>query len=237
MQTPRNDWRGSHDSIGSHFCRRRLNSSYLLPASTLHGPVLASSQCHYQFMASSTRNRINFKTHTAFWRFHGSASTRCVLRFGVDMYPRLPRPQGHPRARQMTLVQAELSRGVIGTSVQWNIVWDWSILLCCCRDVPRNPTCTQTKWSSLQLTHTHAAVVLVWTFRQLCGWINMREKCCQASEQLEASEECAAKRLLVTKLFWAVGKEKQQAALKRSPESFYAWTRSLKTVYRSCETA
>ena len=55
----------------------------------------------------------------------------------------------------------------------------------------------ENEMSSLQLTHTthtYAAVVLVWTFRQLCGWINMGEKCCQASEQLKASEKCAAKR-------------------------------------------
>ena len=54
---------------------------------------------------------------------------------------------------------------------------------------------------SLHINAYYAAVVLVWTFRQLCGWINMREKCYQASEQLKASEECAAKRLLVTKCF------------------------------------
>ena len=38
----------------------------------------------------------------------------------------------------------------------------------------------------------------------------MREKCSQASEQLKASEECAAKRLLVTKCFEEKNRKKER---------------------------
>ena len=50
---------------------------------------------------------------------------------------------------------------------------------------------------SLRDMHSCVAVLLVCTFCQLRGWVNMwKKKCPWASEQLKPSEECPAKRLL-----------------------------------------
>ena len=94
-----------------------------------------------------------------------------------------------------------IARAVIGTicSVKHCLWLVYSVVL-----LPRHTEKSKLHANEMVVTSAYtyyAAVVLVWTFRQLCGWINMREKCCQASEQLKASEECVAKRLLVRKCF------------------------------------
>ena len=157
------------------------------------------------------------------WRSKFEFAWRHICMFGIfaGRYCQPP-PQGHPRVRPDKWPGA----GWTIARCDWHNLFSktclWLVLLyipmCCCLDIPRNLTCTQTKWSSLQLTTYYAAVVLVWTFRQLCGWINMREKMLSGKRTAESiGRMCGEATSGATKCFEQIRKEKRQVALKRSP--------------------